>query len=491
MTQDANGRSLVPENMGQLPIPMELPDPGDAALRKDVGGPSEGTKLWTMSSDRLLSWVSHGTASVLQQGLFAGAHFVTNVLLARWLAPTSYGAFALAYSVFLLLLMLYVAVFFEPMVVFGAGRYAGSFSAYMRVLQRAHFIVLLPVSLLAVLLAPVLGRFYTHDFEVALFWLAVVSPLLLLMWLRRAAFYAQLNTRAGALAGGSYFLLLIISVWLLQIRGRLSPASVFVAMGVVSLLVSVGCQDRSRQTNRKGSVAVRLSAARVLSDHWSYGRWAGLTAVATWIPANIYYALLPKQFGLESVALLRALFNLLYPLQHTVLALATLLIPVLVRQRDRSGIHRIKRTVLQLLGIFVPIGLVYLCLLAAFRSPILAFLYAGRYGTASLGTVIAIGILPITSGMAALLGAALRALERPRLIFWSYLVSVSVALSIGIPITLRGGVGGAVLSLVIGDLATVIALAMVLAATGEDAETTSLPHTYSIFRAGPEVTAGK
>jgi O-antigen/teichoic acid export membrane protein len=104
-----------------------------------------------------------------------------------------------------------------------------------------------------------------------------------------------------------------------------------------------------------------------------------------------------------------------------------------------------------------------------FRMPILNFLYAGRYGTASLWAVLAIGILPITTGFAALLGAALRALERPRSIFWSYLASVSVALSMGIPITLRYGIGGAVLSLVFGDLATVTVLAVLLTATGKGA----------------------
>lgn len=488
MTQDANARSLFAENVGDMPVSTATPEPADASPRNSGDAYlTSGAKPWAMPFDRLLAWVSRGTASVLQQGLFAGAHFVTNVLLARWLAPASYGVFALAYSVFLLVLMLYVAVFFEPMVVFGAGRYAHAFSSYIRVLHRAHFIVLLPIALLAILIAPLLGRFYTHDFQVAFLWLAFVSPFLLLMWLRRAAFYAQLNTRAGALAGASYFLLLTLSVWLLQIRGALSPASTFVAMGVVSLLVSVGFLDRFGTHNRNIGVSLPLNFGRVLSDHWSYGRWAALTASATWIPANIYYALLPTRFGLESVASLRALFNLMYPLQHTVLALATLLIPVLVRQRDRSGVSCIKHTVLYLLAIFIPVGLFYLLLLVVFRSPILNFLYAGRYGTASVSAVIAIGILPITTGIAALLGAALRALERPRLIFWSYLVSVSVALSIGIPITLRGGVGGAVVSLVLGDLATVAVLAVLLATTAEGARSVwSLRRYFNFLGRNPK-----
>src|SRR5215831_18117163 len=53
-------------------------------------------------SGRAWGWFKRGTVSAIQQGLFAGSHFVANVLLARWLAPASYGVFALAYSFFLL-----------------------------------------------------------------------------------------------------------------------------------------------------------------------------------------------------------------------------------------------------------------------------------------------------------------------------------------------------------------------------------------------------
>src|SRR5215471_6630635 len=69
-------------------------------------GHLKSTKLETFLSayfplDRLQAWAVRGGVSILQQGLFAGSHFVVNVLLARWLPPRSYGALALAYSFFL------------------------------------------------------------------------------------------------------------------------------------------------------------------------------------------------------------------------------------------------------------------------------------------------------------------------------------------------------------------------------------------------------
>ena len=43
-----------------------------------------------------LSWLKKGSLAVLDQGLFSGANFVVNILLARWLTPEEYGAFAVA-----------------------------------------------------------------------------------------------------------------------------------------------------------------------------------------------------------------------------------------------------------------------------------------------------------------------------------------------------------------------------------------------------------
>ena len=56
---------------------------------------------------------------MLDQGLISGSNFVIGVLLARWLLPAQYGAYALAFSVFLLVSFLHQALLTEPQRVFG------------------------------------------------------------------------------------------------------------------------------------------------------------------------------------------------------------------------------------------------------------------------------------------------------------------------------------------------------------------------------------
>ena len=90
----------------------------------------ESTSYWAGSRwPRVFSAATTGGLAILGQGAFAGSHFLMNVLLASWLSPEDYGAFALAYSGFLLFLMLYSACVYEPLIVFGSGRYAGHFHA--------------------------------------------------------------------------------------------------------------------------------------------------------------------------------------------------------------------------------------------------------------------------------------------------------------------------------------------------------------------------
>src|SRR5690606_25728151 len=79
-----------------------------------------------------------GFWAVMDQGLFAFSNFLVNILLARWLAPESYGAFSIAFSLFLVLGTFHTALLTEPMLVFGASKYRYSFAEYLRVLLRGH-----------------------------------------------------------------------------------------------------------------------------------------------------------------------------------------------------------------------------------------------------------------------------------------------------------------------------------------------------------------
>ena len=80
---------------------------------------------------------------MIDRGLFSLSNFAINVVLARWLPPHDYGAFTLAYAVFLLLGAAHTSFLSDPMLVFGAGTYRERWPGYVRVLLRAHWAFLL------------------------------------------------------------------------------------------------------------------------------------------------------------------------------------------------------------------------------------------------------------------------------------------------------------------------------------------------------------
>jgi len=393
--------------------------------------------------------------------MFAGAHFLTNILLARWLSPASYGAFALVYSFFLLILNGSMALFFEPLLVFGPGRYANRLSAYLAVLVKLHFLFFVPVGLVIAALAPLINRQYGHESFLAFLALIVLGPSLMLVWLCRAAFYAELKPHLGTVAGIFYFVGLLLSVYVLQKTGLLSPAMAVVAMAIAGAFIAAGCLTQVLGRNRS-EVRDRNLEAEVIADHWSYGRWSALTALVVWLPGNLYYALLPSRFGLASAAELRALMNLIFPLLHTATALNLLLIPVLVRQIKGFGPAFMARTVKQMIFWMVPLTGIYFAVLAMFGQPLLEFLYSGKYSHVSRWAVVCIGAIPVTNGIAGLLGAGLRSLEKPHLIFWGYGLATITAIAVGCPLTLHFGVSGAASSLLLTDIPTILLLAIFL-----------------------------
>ncbi len=339
------------------------------------------------------------------------------------------------------------------MLVFGAGKYAGQFRKYLGLLSVGHLATMVPVGLLLLGTALILGRVYSPEAQWALSALALAGPFILLLWLMRRAFYVIVKPEWAVLGAGVYFLCLLAATFGLRAMGRLSPASGFLAMGASALPVSLLLAGRLRPHWRAQDGP---AAATVAAAHWRYARWAVASAALTWVPGNVYFAVLPAWAGLEGTAALRALLNLVMPISHAIAALTVLLVPLLARRRQ-EGEGRMLRTMRLFLVLFLTAAGLYCLGLTVFRRELLMLLYGGKYAD-SLPLVPFIGLLPILSGAIAVPGAALRALERPDKVFWSYLASSAVAMGGGILLARRYGVAGALGGLLLSYLTTAVVM---------------------------------
>jgi O-antigen/teichoic acid export membrane protein len=400
-----------------------------------------------VSVSKTASWTLKGGLTVLDQGLFAGGNFLINVLLARWIAPVEYGAFALAYSIFLLLGTFYSAFQTEPLLVFGPGKYLSRLQAYLGVLLREHVFI---SGLLGLLL--LVAAFVVDKFDSALGWalagMALAAPSVLLIRLARSAFYIRSRPAWPATSGVIYCAGLFAATMLLRATGSLTPFTAFAVMGGLSLVTSVLLLSILRVRWRQED----LETQGVAADHWKYGRWIAPTRALAWIPMNIYFAILPLWFGLSESGALKALLNFSMPVTQALSALGVLIVPCLVRYRTKGGNRGLEPVVRWFSGLAFLGTTLYAAILWIFRDQALYLLYGKNYEHYSSLVFLFACLAPFGACATQPFSSALAAMERPDLMFRSSAVAGVVAIGLGVPLIVKFGLAGALAGVTVSNL---------------------------------------
>ncbi len=389
--------------------------------------------------------LTKGCWAVMDQGLFAVSNFFLSVMLARWLAPKDYGAFAVAFTIFLLLGSFHTALVSEPMLVFGQGRYQRRHAEYLGVLLSGHWGLVTLGSLILGFSGAVVWRLGSGALASALLGFALAGPAILLLWFMRRACYIRLEPRLAASGGLVYLALMASGLLALYRHEWLSVLPALGVMGFASLIASLWLAARLR-ISASPSTANRL-AREALRDHWGYGRWSVATMPLLWISGDLFYLLLAVWWGLEASAGLKAVANLILPVQHTSSALAVLLVPILVRARGDLEFGRLTHLSVVLLS---GGSLAYWGLLILLHRPIMTWLYNGQYA-GYVHVLWMLGVVVLASAVVTGLGGALRALERPDQVFRAYGLSSIVVLTFGLWSTITWGAMGAAAGLALSS----------------------------------------
>ena len=403
------------------------------------------------------TWSPKGALALVDQGLISGANFIVGILLARHLAPDQYGAYAVAFQVFLFLSVAYAAVILEPLSVFGSSVYRNSTREYLGVLLRIHggiaaviFLGLGACAWLLRLVSP-LG-----DLTSALIGVAVASPCMLLFSLARRGFYVKLSPRQAALGALGYFAVVLGGLVLAFYRGSLSPLVAF-------LLIAAGAGVTGPLMLGKLGFSLNprlaiLKTADVVRRHWGYGRWALGSAVAIWFSGAIYYPILGSFHGLAETGALQALTNFSSPIAQAFAAMSLLSLPYAAGIHHQNSSRGTYHLAAKLAFIYAGGTVLYWLLVVLFRWQIVEYIYAGKYvGIISLIPWLALAsILRIWATSQAIV---LRAMHAPSLVFIAYGAASAVDVVAGIPCTWAFGLWGAIFGMV---LASAVALFVTL-----------------------------
>ena len=421
-----------------------------------------GSFAWNLLSmmRRLIPWARKGGLAILDQGLISGSNFVISILLARWLMPDRYGAYAVAFGIYVMLSLVYQSLMLEPMGVFGGSIFRSNLRGYLRSLVSIHL-----AFSVAICSALVISWAVAHRLDAggaltgALAGVAVASPCLMLFSLARRTFYVELSPAPAAIGAFIYSTVVLAGLYVVYQHALLSPFVAFLLIGggalVTGVVLMLGL--RSGLSGSGPAPAFREAWRR----HWRYGRWALAGCIAGWLPSYVYYPLLSSFKNMAQSGQLKALMNLTMPFEQTKGALLMLFLPYAARvmeQHGKTGARILARrlTLLSVCG-----ATAYWAIIIPLHKPVFHILYSGRYmEVAYLLPALALGQIfwSATFGPS----VALRAMESPASVFVALAFATLASLLVGVPATYAFGLKGAIWGSNIADVLSFVALLFVL-----------------------------
>jgi len=405
-------------------------------------------------TEKFLPWAAKGGLALLDYGFYSGANFLLGILLARWMAPEQYGAYALAFSIFILVTFLYQALLLEPLSVFSGTTYHSNLRGYLKSNLWLHWGISLVICLLLGGSA-LAAKFWWHSPASAMAFagMTAATPFILINALGRRSFYLKLSPGPAAFGSSFYCIVVVAGSFLVYKLGWLSAFSAFLVMGFAAL---VGGVIMLFQLNAKLEPATApMYLSETWKKHWEYGKWALGTCVVGWIPTYVYIPLVSKFSGLAVAGELRALMNLGGPVLQTYAALSILFLPYAARIQGEEGRKGATALTRKLAVMFVAGALAYWVVLIPLRRPLFELLYHGKYMDSA-------ALLPLFAAETVIWSAALgpaillRAMEYPRSLFFANSAASIVAVVCGIPATRYFGLRGVIWSMVAANLLYVI-----------------------------------
>lgn len=406
----------------------------------------------------------HLAASIADQGLAVGGMLLANVALARAQSKEEYGMFALSYSVFTFIAGLHNAALVETYTVYGSGRYQQYGHEYGWLIWRSNAllgcILTAALSVLWLTLRLIAPALASRSF----LGMALSSGVLLSGgFLRRMLYVQRKPLRAAKLS--SFFFVTVAVLLALSIRaGILNGLTAFliVAAGWIAGGLSVR-QELPRPAALDGFHAAQ---PRHWSAHWKYARWVLATAFVFQLTTQAYYWISAGLLSLKDVADLRVLYIVVTPVDQIFVALTLLVLPLMAsRYAARQLTQFVSLWKSYALGNTL-ITVLFALAVRGFGRPVMHWIYGGKFDdVADLLGVLA--LLPVIMGLGNVANVALKAVEKPKFVLYSYIASGAATFLIGMPLVRHFRLPGAVYGMLISAAVytTTMAIGLIAVAT--------------------------
>jgi O-antigen/teichoic acid export membrane protein len=406
--------------------------------------------------------------SIADQALAVGGMFLANVELARTQSKEEYGIFALTYSVFTFLAGLHNGVLLETYTVYGSGRYNARFAEYARLLWRSNAWLGLGLTGIISIVWGALSWTRPALASPTILGLALGSGFLLTATFVRRTFYMRNRPDLAARFSVAFFATCAVLLWV-AIRMRILSGFYVFVIAAVAWVTAGGFLARELPGRAEARVSFTDGEPEYWSEHWKYSRWVLVTALVFQLTSQMYYWLSAGILSVKETGDLRAMYNLVGPVDQVLIAISLLVLPTMSRRAASRGVAGVLPVWKAYCGASLLVTGGFAACVNLFGKPVMHFLYAGKFDdVAPLLGIIA--LLPVVTVIGNTMNAALKAVEKPKLVFYAYVCSGSTTVLLGAPLVTHFGLRGAVYGLLLSAAAYTVALAVCLFATVQSKE---------------------
>ena len=378
--------------------------------------------------------------SVADQGFTLGGMFLLNVTLARTQTKEEYGIFALSYSILTFLTGLHNAAILEAYTIHGSGRYHEQFHEYARLLGRANRGLCVGLTLTLTAAWAVLHWTKPQLVSPTMLAMALTCGILLMAAFVRRTFYIRCRPDLAARFSAVFFFACTALLLIFSHARPLNGFSAFVIAASAWCIAGLALAGKWHAGTPEKSVAD--IEPQYWAEHWKYSRWVFVTALVFQLTGQAYYWLAAAFLSMKDVGELRAMYNLVTPVDQIFAAMILLILPMMSRRfasRRMTGLISLWRRYC-LFTFLVTSG--YAVFMNLFGRELLHLLYGGKFDdlTSFLGIMV---LLPVVMGVGNTVNAALKASEKPQAVFAAYITSGAATFVLGLPLILHFGIRGA------------------------------------------------
>ena len=415
-----------------------------------TGGPVAAAKAagFFLTLATLRVWGMKSTLSLLDQGLTAGAGFGVNLVLARWMVPEVYGAFAVAFAGFVFVSSFYSVLLLEPMSVMGPSRHMECLGQYFRSQIVVHAILVGTLACVILLAGLALAKITPGDPIIgAVMGSGLAVPFILLAWLVRRMCYV-VQRPALAIQGSAFYLVFIGGgLFTMAHFGWLGTFTAFLLMGCGSFLASALLLWRLGLAPKE-VIDPGMRWSVVLRENWTYGRWLVGSTILYSISTQTQTFFIAVFLGLGSAGILRAMQIPTLAMVQVISATALLVLPSLSYDFADGQIERLqKKTRIISMGL-ATMALAFAALLALAAGRVEYLLFGGKY--ASFAQLIPLlALVPVGTGLSAGYAMALRASLKPHFDLMVNAVAAPVAMVSAFFFIRWWGLSGAAVSMIL------------------------------------------